>query len=84
MQALDGLSNRDFVRAMNALSVEHRQILLLVGLEELSYRDIADELGIPMGTVMSRLARARERLRSLMQDDGAKIRHFPSLVKDAR
>jgi RNA polymerase sigma-70 factor (ECF subfamily) len=84
VQALDGLSNREFVRAMNALTVEHRQILLLVGLEELSYRDIADELGIPMGTVMSRLARARERLRSLMQDGGAEIHHFPSRLKEAQ
>ena len=83
VQALDSMSNRDFVRAMNALSFEHRQILLLVGLEELSYRDIAGELGIPIGTVMSRLARARERLRNLMQDGGAQIRPFPSVVKGA-
>ena len=84
VQALDSLSNRDFVRAMNALSFEHRQILLLVGLEELSYRSIADELGIPIGTVMSRLARARERLRSLMRDGGAEIHPFPSALKEVR
>jgi RNA polymerase sigma-70 factor (ECF subfamily) len=83
VQALDGLGNRDFVRAMNALSIEYRQILLLVGLEGLSYRDIADELGIPIGTVMSRLARARERLRSLMQEGGAEIHPFPSVLKEA-
>jgi RNA polymerase sigma-70 factor (ECF subfamily) len=59
----------DFLKAINALSLEHRQILLLVGLENLNYREIADELDIPIGTVMSRLARARERLRSMMQDD---------------
>jgi RNA polymerase sigma-70 factor (ECF subfamily) len=56
----------DLERAMGALSVEHRQILLLVGLEGLNYREIADELGVPIGTVMSRLARARERLREVM------------------
>lgn len=84
VQALDSLSNRDFVRAMNALSFEHRQILLLVGLEELSYRSIADELGIPIGTVMSRLARARERLRSLMQNGGAEIHPFPPALKEVR
>jgi RNA polymerase sigma-70 factor, ECF subfamily len=84
VQALDGLSNRDLVRAMNALSFEHRQILLLVGLEDLSYRDIVDELGIPIGTVMSRLARARERLRSLMQEGGAEILPFPSVLKEAQ
>ncbi len=65
--AADSGTARDFVRAMNALSLEHRQILLLVGLEDLSYREIAQELGVPLGTVMSRLARARERLRNLME-----------------
>lgn len=58
----------DFLRAMNGLSLEHREILLLVGLEDLSYQEISEELGIPLGTVMSRLARARERLRGTMQD----------------
>jgi RNA polymerase sigma-70 factor (ECF subfamily) len=58
----------DVVRAMNRLSAEHRQILLLSGVEGLSYREIADELGIPPGTVMSRLARGRERLRALLEE----------------
>ena len=65
--ASDGMGPRDFLRAIGALSVEHRQILLLVGLDDLDYREVAEELGIPIGTVMSRLARARERLRNLMQ-----------------
>jgi RNA polymerase sigma-70 factor (ECF subfamily) len=65
--ASDGMGPRDFLRAIGALSVEHREILLLVGLDDLGYRDIADELGIPIGTVMSRLARARERLRDLIE-----------------
>jgi RNA polymerase sigma-70 factor (ECF subfamily) len=58
--------SRDVVRAMNQLTIEHRQMLLLVGVEGLSYREVADELGLPVGTVMSRLARARERLRALL------------------
>jgi RNA polymerase sigma factor (sigma-70 family) len=58
----------DFVRAMNRLTEEHRQVLLLIGLESLSYREVADELGMPIGTVMSRLARARERLRALLEE----------------
>src|SRR5258706_4729077 len=71
--APDNSAVREFIHAVNRLSIEHRQILLLVSVEELSYREIADELEIPLGTVMSRLARARERLRGLMQSDTAEI-----------
>ena len=60
---------RDLSKAMDQLSVEHREILLLVSVEELNYREISEELGIPQGTVMSRLARARDRLRSIMQNE---------------
>jgi RNA polymerase sigma-70 factor (ECF subfamily) len=66
----------DLTRAMSRLSAEHRQILLLVGLEGLSYREIADELSIEIGTVMSRLARARDRLRQIM-DEGENGRVLP-------
>jgi RNA polymerase sigma-70 factor (ECF subfamily) len=59
----------DFTRAMDSLTIEHRQILLLVGLEDMNYREIATELEIPIGTVMSRLARARERLRGALEGD---------------
>jgi RNA polymerase sigma-70 factor (ECF subfamily) len=72
---------REFIHAVNRLSIEHRQILLLVSVEELSYREIADELDIPLGTVMSRLARARERLRELMQNDSAEIISLPDRKK---
>lgn len=65
------------MRAVNLLSVEHRQILLLVSVEELNYREIAEELNIPIGTVMSRLARARERLRSIMEGETEQIISLP-------
>jgi RNA polymerase sigma-70 factor (ECF subfamily) len=64
--ANDGGLN-DVARAMTNLSVEHRQILVLAGVEELTYREIADELVLPIGTVMSRLARARSALRALLE-----------------
>jgi RNA polymerase sigma-70 factor (ECF subfamily) len=54
-------------RAMQGLSLEHRQILVLAGVEELPYRAIAEELQVPMGTVMSRLARARAALRRALE-----------------
>ncbi|HXZ68638.1 MAG TPA: RNA polymerase sigma factor [Alphaproteobacteria bacterium] len=57
----------DLMNALRGLSVEHRQILLLVGFDGLSYGEIAKELRIPIGTVMSRLARARERLRVALE-----------------
>ena len=53
-------------QALNYLSVEQREVLLLVCLEELSYEEVANTLYIPLGTVMSRLSRARENLRKLM------------------
>ena len=65
--ARDHASVIDFERALASLSFEHRQILLLVGLEGLNYREVAAELDMPIGTVMSRLARARERLRGEME-----------------
>jgi len=71
--AYDGGAIREFVRALALLSLEHRQILLLAGLEEMNYREIAQELDIPIGTVMSRLARAREKLRSLMRREAPEV-----------
>lgn len=50
--------------AMNALPLEHKEILLLRHVEELSYKEIATVMQIAPGTVMSRLARARARLRN--------------------
>jgi RNA polymerase sigma-70 factor (ECF subfamily) len=58
----------EFTAAMATLSAEHREILLLVGLDGMNYREIAESLHIPMGTVMSRLARARERLRNALEN----------------
>jgi len=66
----DALVVRDLERAIGALPPAQREVLLLVALEDLSYEETARSLGIPIGTVMSRLARAREKLRELMQGKG--------------
>lgn len=52
--------------AMQKLAVEQREVLALVALEECSYRQAAEILEVPIGTVMSRLARARKRLLQLV------------------
>jgi RNA polymerase sigma-70 factor (ECF subfamily) len=59
---------RDLGRSLDALSSDRRRVLLLVGLEGMSYQEVADVVGVPIGTVMSRLSRARETLRRLMLD----------------
>jgi RNA polymerase sigma-70 factor (ECF subfamily) len=63
------LEHRDLLRAFAALSAEQRSVLFLVGVEDLSYEEAARVLGVPIGTVMSRLSRGRERLRHFMNRD---------------
>lgn len=65
---------RDMQRALVRLPDEQREVVLLVGLEQLSYAETADALGVPIGTVMSRLSRGRERLRQMLEDPDAQSR----------
>ncbi len=62
----ESLELRDLDRAIRRLPAEQREVLLLVVLEDMSYDETARTLGIPIGTVMSRLARAREKLRTML------------------
>ena len=62
-----GLELRDMETALRGLPDEQREILLLVALEGMSYDEVAQTLRIPVGTVMSRLSRAREKLRANME-----------------
>ena len=64
--ALHVLELRDLEAAIDKLSHEQRQAILLVGLEGLRYDHAASVLGIPIGTLRSRLSRARDQLRILM------------------
>jgi RNA polymerase sigma-70 factor (ECF subfamily) len=60
------LELQDVDRVMRSLSVEQREVILLVAVEQLTYDQVSRALDIPIGTVMSRLSRARERMRQLL------------------
>ena len=64
----------DLQAALERLPVEQREIILLVALEDMSYAEVASTLGIPIGSVMSRLSRGRERLRCLMEGQPDPVR----------
>ncbi len=61
-------ANREMVQeALEELPVQFREILLLCEVEEMSYQEISETLAVPMGTVMSRLYRARQALRTALR-----------------
>ncbi|OFZ88587.1 MAG: RNA polymerase subunit sigma-24 [Betaproteobacteria bacterium RBG_16_64_18] len=62
----DSLEIADVERALRALPDEQREVLILVAIEEMTYDEVSRALAIPIGTVMSRLSRARERMRRLI------------------
>lgn len=61
------LETRDVLAALDQLPEEQKSLLLLVGVEDFSYEEAARILGVPVGTVMSRLSRARKKLRSIVE-----------------
>ena len=75
----DMLELRDVQAALLLLPDEQREILLLIGLEQMSYSDAAEALGVPAGTVMSRLSRARTRLKNILDREGGQ--HALKVVK---
>jgi RNA polymerase sigma-70 factor (ECF subfamily) len=86
-QALDGLhaepgvgeaqsahlALREMAQALDQLPEEQRRAVLLVALEGLSYQEVADVMDVPVGTVMSRLSRGRDRLRRLVGGDSGPL-----------
>ena len=68
---MEALVARDIHAALARLPEDQRAIILLVGLEQFSYAEAAQVLGVPVGTVMSRLGRARERMRQMLVGEPA-------------
>lgn len=68
-----GLEVQDVLAALDQLPEEQKSLLLLIGVEDFSYNDTARMLGMPIGTVMSRLSRARQRLRSILETGRATL-----------
>jgi RNA polymerase sigma-70 factor (ECF subfamily) len=71
----------DLVAALRRLSAEQREPLLLVGVEQLTYAEVAEVLHIPVGTVMSRVSRARAALRRLLDgSEPTSARHLRRVI----
>jgi RNA polymerase sigma-70 factor, ECF subfamily len=66
--------SRDIARALDDLAEEQRAALLLVVLEGLTYREVAEVQGVPIGTVMSRLARARLQIKAFLDGERPALR----------
>src|SRR5213595_2804749 len=66
---VDRLDVLDLQRALLTLAPEQREVVLLIALEDMTYADVSRALGIPIGTVMSRLSRGRDKLRKLMNGE---------------
>lgn len=75
----DGM-DQQLVRALDQLPEDYQTVLLLWAIEEMSYKEIAHALEVPIGTVMSRLHRARTRLSDLLHDYAA----GEGLIRDSR
>jgi RNA polymerase sigma-70 factor (ECF subfamily) len=68
-----GIEARNALAALDLLPEDQKSLLLLIGVEGLSYGEAAEILGIPIGTVMSRLARARQRYRTIVETGHAPV-----------
>ena len=62
------LTDDEILRALDEISAEHRAVVLLADVEEFSYKEIAEIIGVPIGTVMSRLSRGRALLRQRLAE----------------
>ena len=72
-QVVEQMLDPDLAAGLRALSDDHRAVVLLVDVDGLTYRQAAEVLGVPAGTVMSRLHRARARLRRRLERSGSRL-----------
>ncbi|MBL0142972.1 MAG: RNA polymerase sigma factor [Betaproteobacteria bacterium] len=63
---------RDLERGLATIPAEQREVVLMVSLEDMSYEEVSRALGVPIGTVMSRLSRGREKLRAYMDGEASR------------
>lgn len=68
VEALDAMPDTQVVRALDSLSEDFREVVTLADIEGFSYKEIAQIMGTPIGTVMSRINRGRKQLRDLLAD----------------
>jgi RNA polymerase sigma-70 factor (ECF subfamily) len=64
----DFLTDEDILAALDKIPADYRSVVLLVDVEEFAYKDAAEIVGVPIGTVMSRLSRGRKALRGLLEE----------------
>lgn len=81
---LNRLLREDLATAIHALPEVFRQVVVLVEVQGLTYREAADLLEVPVGTVRSRLARGRERLQEALREHGVDAGLIPASRKDPR
>lgn len=74
------VTDEDMLRALDALPRGYQEVVLLADVEELTYREIAAALDVPIGTVMSRLSRARQMLRQQLIGSMASTHRYPRAV----
>ncbi len=79
-QQMDSIASREIIDALQAISPDRRAALVMVAIEGFSYAEAANILGVPAGTLMSRIARGREELRGLL-DDNARRRSIRIVEK---
>ena len=69
----DNFSTNLITEALDKLPAQQREVLVLISLEEVSYKDAAEIIGVPIGTIMSRLSRARSTLQNILEERGTTI-----------